>query len=310
MMHQQQKTKIDCEETRGVEVPSPSSSEVRSSHRFILQDDNSNWNNWNTVASHSRRHFISIKSQPLLEPSLVIRRKLASSHAVGCYCLLVLWSSLHNLVSNSSYWLQHYVAALQLTVFVRWRLTSRASSLSTRVYVCMFVKVRVLEAFSWLYVCSIHVLCGAYTNILGVFGSRRVMGSFGKVFSLKLKSLDYHCGFKTGFNERVESNIFTFFLYLTLKLPATSKPQHHYKWFSWDKSLSKDTWATMLIYLLSSLIQLRWVIYISLIHISLMCHNKREKELIRWVSHFDWLPCNEGLKPKQHKLGWTEGFGG
>lgn len=37
-----------------------------------------------------------------------------------------------------------------------------------------------------------------YTDILDVFGSRRVTGYFGKVFSLKLKSLDYHCGFKTG----------------------------------------------------------------------------------------------------------------
>lgn len=124
--------------------------EVLGSHRFILQYI-PDWNNRNAAPSHSRCHLTSMMYQVLLKPSLVISRKLTSSRAVGSYCLLVFFSSLHSLVSNSSYWLQHYVAALQLSVFVWWRFISHAPSVSTHIYVCMVVKVLVLRAYSMRY---------------------------------------------------------------------------------------------------------------------------------------------------------------
>lgn len=55
---------------------------------------------------------------------------------------------------------------------------------SAHVYGCAVVKVLVLKAYSTR---------STYTNILGVFGSGRVMCELGNVSSLK--SLDHHCGF-------------------------------------------------------------------------------------------------------------------
>lgn len=74
----------------------------------------------NVTESHSHCHSASLKLRTLLEPSLVIASHMLMGITV-CWCFS---SSLHNLVSNSSYWSQHWVAALQLTLYMQWGLAS------------------------------------------------------------------------------------------------------------------------------------------------------------------------------------------
>lgn len=111
--------------------------------------------NRNAVDSHSHCDFTSIRSRAPSKPNLVIRWKFASSHAVGYYCQPESLSSLLNLVSNCSDWLQHYVAALQLTAFCAAKVNfSCLECLRTCLCAC-FWKVPLLQAYPLS-----HCMCG------------------------------------------------------------------------------------------------------------------------------------------------------